>query len=77
MNCSEVAANIQLLVDEELPQEMIAEIRLHIQDCQCCVEKFEAERLFKQVLREKICKNCVPQDLVDGVRSTVLHHEYL
>jgi mycothiol system anti-sigma-R factor len=76
MNCNDVAANLQLLIDEELSDAMIPEIRSHLEACQCCVEKFEAEMLFKQVIREKICKKCVPGALLEDVRTTVLQHAY-
>jgi mycothiol system anti-sigma-R factor len=76
MNCNDVAANLQLLIDEELPETMISEIRHHLEACGGCVEKFEAEMLFKQVIKDKICKKCVPGALLEDVRSSVLHHAY-
>ena len=73
MNCSEVTLNLQLLVDQELTEDKICEIKEHLESCTGCVEKFEAEKLFKQILKDKICKRC-PGTLVDDVRSSVLQH---
>jgi len=39
MDCNEVAANLQLLVDDELPDEVIQEIRTHLENCAGCIEK--------------------------------------
>jgi mycothiol system anti-sigma-R factor len=72
MNCNEVAANLQLLVDDELSDEKIAEIRNHLENCTGCIEKFEAEMMFKQVLHDKICKKCAPGAWLEDVRSRVL-----
>jgi mycothiol system anti-sigma-R factor len=76
MNCNDVAANLQLLIDDELPEAMIPEIRRHLEDCHGCVEKFEAEMLLKQIIRDKICKKCVPGALLEDVRTAVLQHAY-
>jgi mycothiol system anti-sigma-R factor len=77
MNCSDVTLNLQLLVDQELTEDKIQEIRQHLDACSGgCVEKFEAEMLFKQVLRDKICIRHVPGALVEDVRSSVLHHAF-
>jgi mycothiol system anti-sigma-R factor len=76
MDCSDVTLNLQLLVDEELTEDKISEIRHHLDNCTGCVEKVEAEKMFKQVLRDKICKKCPPGALVDDVRFSVLNHAY-
>ena len=72
MDCNEVADNLQLLVDDELPEETIQEIRTHLENCGGCIQKFEAEKAFKEVLREKICKKCAPGAWLEDVRASVL-----
>jgi len=68
--------NMQLLVDDELTEDKIQEIRQHLDSCTGCVEKLKAEKMFKQILHDKLCKNCPPGELVNDVRFSVLHAAY-
>ena len=45
---------------------------MHLENCGSCIEKFEAEMAFKEVLREKICKKCAPGAWLEDVRASVL-----
>jgi anti-sigma factor (TIGR02949 family) len=73
MNCIDVATNMQLFLDEELPPRDMNEVRDHLAKCPLCDEKFESEKLFKQVLKEKICKKCATDALMHEVRELVFN----
>jgi mycothiol system anti-sigma-R factor len=53
MNCQEALQRLYEFIDKELDQATEGEIKAHLDHCQGCLGKFEAERLFKEMLRTK------------------------
>lgn len=71
MNCSEVATNLQSYIDSELPHSSMETIKRHLDDCPGCGEKFEAERLFRQTLKDKIVWRAATDALLKDVKYKV------
>lgn len=53
MNCQEALKNLYEFIDKDLDKATEAEIQAHLEHCNGCLGKFEAERLFKEMLRTK------------------------
>lgn len=53
MNCQEALKNLYEFIDKDLDKATEAEIQTHLEHCNGCLAKFEAERLFKEMLRAK------------------------
>jgi len=53
MNCQEALKNLYEFIDKDLDQATEAEIKVHLEHCNGCLGKFEAERLFKEMIRTK------------------------
>ena len=53
MNCQEALQNLYEFIDQELDKATVTEIQTHLEHCDGCLGKFEAERLFKEMLRAK------------------------
>jgi hypothetical protein len=75
MNCTDVASNLQLYLDAELPPTEMAEMGDHLHLCAECGHRFESERLFKQTLKEKLPRRAVSPGVLEDVRYMVLHQE--
>ena len=73
MNCIEIAANLQLFLDDELPSDGMSLIRQHLDQCSECAYKFEAEKLFKDTLRQRISRRSATDNIVNDVKLSVLH----
>lgn len=76
MNCIDVTKSMQLFLDEELPFQQVETMQLHVSTCNVCNQKLQAEKLFKQTLREKIERKHIDNTIVDEVRSAVNAHAF-
>lgn len=53
MNCQEALQSLYEFIDRELDTATAEEIQAHLKHCNGCLGKFEAERLFKEMLQAK------------------------
>lgn len=74
MNCIEVASNLDLFIDEELPYETMVAVSQHLSGCPGCEEKHNSEVLFKQTVKSMLPKRCCTESLMNNVREVVLNH---
>lgn len=74
MECNEVYAKLELLIDGELPEHEKQRVFDHINNCQnCnCRDLYESERCFKDYLQKALFPKQVPQWLIDDIRSYVV-----
>ena len=63
MNCQEALQNLYEFIDQELDKATVAEIQTHLEHCEGCLGKFEAERLFKEMLRAKASGERVSEEM--------------
>ncbi|MGZ5242988.1 MAG: hypothetical protein ACXWD4_03610 [Bacteroidia bacterium] len=62
---------MQLFLDDELPSQQTETMQLHISDCIDCNQKIQAEKAFKQSLKDKIERKHITDTILDGVRNAV------
>jgi len=53
MNCEKALQSLYEFIDRELDTATESEIKAHLEHCDGCLGKFEAERLFKEMLQAK------------------------
>ena len=63
MNCQEAPQNLYEFVDRELDTATEQEIQAHLKHCDGCLGKFEAERLFKEMLQAKAGDEKVSEEM--------------
>src|SRR5688572_1305676 len=68
-NCDDIVQSMYLYLDEEqlTPEERV-EVRNHLDDCIPCLESFEFEAEFKQIIKTK-CRDDVPAHVYEKVRA--------
>lgn len=67
--CDDVLESMYLYLDKEkLTDEERAEVRGHLNECIPCLESFEFEAEFKQIIKSK-CKDEVPAHVYEKVRA--------
>lgn len=67
-DCAKARAYLMDLLKEELPADLAAEVRQHLQDCPPCEDCAEYERRFVALLQERLRGATCPS----SVRSRVL-----
>ena len=74
--CEEALAELYTFLDGELTAEKREHIRVHLDDCNPCLERYDFEAELRVVISTK-CKESVPQELKDRIAATLsqLQHE--
>ena len=68
-HCDDVLESMYLYLDEEqLSDEKRAEVRTHLNECIPCLESFEFEVEFKEIIKTK-CRDEVPAHVYEKVRA--------
>lgn len=68
-HCDDVVESMYLYLDEEqLSAEERTRVRDHLDECIPCLESFEFEAEFKQIIKTK-CKDEVPAHVFEKVRA--------
>lgn len=67
MNCREVRKWMSPYLDSELGQTKTFEIGEHLAACESCAERFEAERRADELIRERIPRESMPDELWEAV----------
>lgn len=70
--CNDVLESMYLYLDGEmLTEEQRTEVHAHLDECIPCLESFEFEAEFKQIIRSK-CKDEVPQHVYEKIRARLV-----
>jgi mycothiol system anti-sigma-R factor len=64
--CQEALEELYVFLDGELTVEKREHIRVHLDDCNPCLEHYDFEAELRLVIAAK-CKEPVPQDLKDKI----------
>lgn len=67
MDCKETMARLQTLLDRELSDEEVAEVRWHLEACPPCQNHFQFEERLKMLVRQKACPETAPSSLRDRI----------
>lgn len=66
--CMEI---LQLLIDGEADNEQEAYFLKHIETCMPCYQYYNLEKAIKEILKTKIERKPVPQDLVNTIKLKI------
>jgi mycothiol system anti-sigma-R factor len=68
-HCDDVLESMYLYLDNEMLSDAErAQIRTHLNECMPCVESFEFEAEFKEIVRTK-CTDDVPMHVSEKIRA--------
>ncbi|WP_028850070.1 mycothiol system anti-sigma-R factor [Thermocrispum municipale] len=70
-DCSDVLAEVYLLLDHECQEEHAAELRRHLDGCPDCLEQYGISEGLKQLLARKCGGDHAPEDLKERLRAKI------
>lgn len=71
VSCQRCLELLQLMTDGEASAEEEKEFNKHIDDCLPCYETYNLEKSIKEMLRTKLEKKQVPDDLIQSIRQKI------
>jgi mycothiol system anti-sigma-R factor len=69
-NCSEYLERIVYFLDNELDEADCAEVRVHLETCHPCLEKYDLQRAVKSLVARS-CAEAAPEDLRQRVLVSI------
>jgi mycothiol system anti-sigma-R factor len=70
-DCTEVLAEVYLLLDKECTREHETELRQHLDDCPPCLEQYGIGEQIKQLLARKCGGDHAPDQLKERLLTTI------
>lgn len=70
-DCTDVLAEVYLLLDHECTREHESELRRHLEDCPPCLEEYGIGEQLKQLLARKCGGDHAPDQLKERLRATI------
>ncbi len=68
--CADYLERIVFFLDNELDEADCSEVRVHLDECGPCLEKYDLQRVVKQVVARS-CGESAPDDLRERVRIRI------
>jgi mycothiol system anti-sigma-R factor len=68
--CSEFLERIVYFLDNELDEADCSEVRLHLDTCNPCLEKYDLQRTVKALVARS-CSESAPEELRERVRVSI------
>ena len=69
-DCSDFLDQIVYLLDNELDEAECAAVRIHLDTCQPCLQKYDLQRTVKAIVARS-CSETAPSELRDRVRIRI------
>jgi anti-sigma factor (TIGR02949 family) len=69
--CQKVADKIPLYLDGEMPENEVPIFLEHVKYCSKCMDKYDSERTFKDVVRERCERKCISSSLADTIKNRI------
>ena len=69
--CYKVVEKIPQYLDGEMSEFEIPIFLEHVQHCHKCLEKYEIEKNFKEVVKQKCERKCVNDSLVNNIKNKI------
>jgi mycothiol system anti-sigma-R factor len=66
-SCADFIDRIVYMLDNELDQSEVVAVRLHLDECGPCFEKYDVQRTIKMIVARS-CSEHAPESLRDRVR---------
>lgn len=70
-DCTDVLAEVYLLLDHECPMEHEVELRQHLDGCPDCLEQYGISEGLKQLLARKCGGDLAPDQLKERLLATI------
>ncbi|MQA63850.1 MAG: mycothiol system anti-sigma-R factor [Actinophytocola sp.] len=70
-DCTEVLAEVYLLLDHECTREHEDELRRHMEECPPCLEQYGIGEQLKHLLARKCGGEHAPEELKERLRATI------
>ena len=73
--CSEYQKCLEILrmmLDNEANEDQITYLNAHLDQCIICLEEYNLEKEIKTLLKSKVDRQVVPQELVSSIRSRII-----
>jgi len=71
ITCQRCLELLELITDGEASPEEERQFRKHIDDCLPCLETYNLEKSIKEMLRNKLEKKQVPEDLILSIKEKI------
>jgi mycothiol system anti-sigma-R factor len=71
-SCADFIDRIVYMLDNELEDSEVVAVRLHIDECGPCFEKYDVQRTIKMIVARS-CSEPAPESLRDRVRVHLRH----
>jgi anti-sigma factor (TIGR02949 family) len=71
LSCQRCLELLELITDGEASPEEQRQFRKHIDDCLPCYETYNLEQSIKKLLRTKLEKKQVPDDLIYSIKQKI------
>ena len=68
--CADYLERIVYFIDNELDEADISEVRIHLDECGPCLEKYDLQRTVKQIVARS-CSEPAPDGLRERVRLQI------
>ena len=69
-DCSDFLDQIVYLLDNELDEASCSEVRIHLDSCHPCLQKYDIQRTVKAIVARS-CSESAPEDLRERVRLRI------
>ncbi len=71
ISCQRCSELMQLMTDGQASAAEEKEFNKHIYDCLPCYETYQLDKSIKEMLRTKLEKKQVPDDLIESIRKKI------
>lgn len=75
-DCNEILSKVYLALDGALSNDEEREFLEQLNQCSCCLEKYEIEKSFKLFLQMKIERKTVSTQCIEAIRQKLLQVKY-
>ena len=69
-DCSEYLERIVYFIDNELDEADCSVVRMHLESCNPCLERYDLQRTVKSIVARS-CSEAAPQELRERVRLRI------
>ena len=68
--CADFLERIVYLIDNELEDDEVQQVRIHLDECGPCLERYDLQRTVKSIVARS-CSEVAPEDLRERVRVRI------
>jgi|688.fasta_scaffold11050_15 hypothetical protein len=72
--CEDMMSKVFLSLDGELSREEEKKFLEELNQCSCCLGKYEIEKSFKEFLSQKVNKSCCFDTLAISIKQKIKQH---